>query len=137
MAWILALAILFKLGVIAGLLGVILHSAGVLARVFTESIDNVPYRSHEGVFNGSRFGTFLYSALPTARHDWSTFSFFQFESNVRAGVVLGVIGIGGIGDSFHSSFTHWSMHRAGTFLLAMVVLTVVIDRLSRARHRHI
>jgi len=130
-AWILIAATFFRLGVMAGLIGVVLHSAGVLARVFTESVDNVPYRHYEGTFTGSRARTFLYGALPAARADWSTYSFFQFESNVRAGVVLGVIGIGGLGDSFHSSFVHWSLHRASTFLVAMILLTVLIDRLSR------
>jgi phosphonate transport system permease protein len=133
-AWILVLAIFFSLGVIPGLLAVVLHSAGVLARVFTESVDNIPYGRYESLYGGSRSRTFLYAALPEARADWWTYSFFQFESNVRAGVVLGVIGIGGIGDSFHTSFVHGSLHRASTFLLAMIALTVLIDRLARWRH---
>ena len=59
---------------------------------------------------------------------------FQFEVNVRAGVVLGIIGVGGLGDAFHTSlgnFNETSLPRAGTFLLAMVLLTVVVDRVSR------
>ena len=136
-AWILILASFFRLGVVAGLLALVLHTAGVLARVFTEAVDNVPYRQHERVFSGSRFATFVYSALPAARTDWSAYSFLQLESSVRAGVVLGVIGIGGIGNSFHTSFQHFSYHRAGTFLLAMIVLTVIVDRLSRIRSRRL
>lgn len=134
-AWILVLAILFDLGVLAGVVGVALHSGGVLARVYTEAVDNLPYREFERAWFGSRLRTFLYAALPGARADLSMFSIFQFESNVRSGIVLGVIGIGGIGDAFDSSFKFWSLHRASTFLIAMILLTVLIDRFSRSRYR--
>ncbi len=134
-AWVLILAAFFRMGMVAGLLGLTLHSTGVLARVFTETVDNIPYRRFEQADYGSRAATFLYAALPTSRMDWRTYSFFQFEVNVRAGIVLGIIGVGGLGNAFHTSIVNFTnpdaLPRAGTFLLAMVLLTVAIDRTSR------
>jgi phosphonate transport system permease protein len=132
-AWLLLFAAFLRMGVLAGLLALMVHSSGVLARVFVESVDNVPYRRYEQTFLGSRPATFLYAALPSSAREWLTYSFFQFESNVRTGVMLGIIGVGGLGDRFHSAYEGMrDWNRAGTYLLAMILFTTLIDRTARA-----
>lgn len=131
-AWLWVFATFFLIGVIPAILAMAVHSAGVLARVFIERVDNIPYRQFEQTYTGSRPVLFAYVAAPIARNDWMTYSFFQFESNVRAGVMLGIIGVGGLGDSFDTSFNFMALERASTFLIAMVLLTTAIDRTSRA-----
>ena len=131
-AWLLVLASFFTIGTLPGVLAMGLHSGGVLARVFVERVDAVPHRRLESGAIGGRFGAFLYGALPASARDWATYALFQLEINVRMGVVFGILGLGGLGDRFHSSLSRWYLSRAGTFLLAMVLLTVLIDRLARA-----
>ena len=46
-AWVWMLSLFFLTGVEAAVGAMLLHSAGVLARVFTETIDNVPYQQLE------------------------------------------------------------------------------------------
>lgn len=130
-AWVLVLAAFFRIGVLPGMLALAAHSAGVLARVFTEAIDDVPERRLEAAFQGSRFGAFLYGALPQSLRSWKAYAMFQLEVNVRTGLVLGMIGVGGLGDLFDSSRAHWAPERMSTFALAMVLLTIGLDRLSR------
>jgi phosphonate transport system permease protein len=130
-AWVVLLAVFCKTGVLPCVLAVALHSTGVLQRVFAETLDNVPYRRLEQVAGTCRPQIYLYGALPEAWRDWKTYVFFQFEVNVRIGVVLGMVGAGGLGDRFQSNLAWRENHRAGSYLLAMVVLTVLIDRLSR------
>lgn len=132
-AWLLLLASFFTIGTLPGVLAMGLHSGGVLARVFVERVDAVPHRRLESGALGGRRGAFLYGALPASARDWATYALFQLEINVRMGVVFGILGLGGLGDRFHSSLSRWNLPRAGTFLLAMVLLTVLIDRLARAR----
>ncbi len=132
-AWVLLLSTALHLGTLAGVLAIALHSSGVLARVFVETVDNLPYRRLEPAFQGSRLATFLYAAVPPSLGSWLTYALFQLEVNVRMSLVLGVLGLGGLGDRFHTAVTFWNLRRAGTFLIAMVLLTVLIDRLSRAR----
>ena len=81
---------------------------------------------------GSRSKTFLYGAAPRAcsRSGWPT-SFFQFESNVRTAVVLGIVGVGGLGFLFSFEFEFFHYRRAATYLLVMVALAAGLDRLSR------
>lgn len=132
-AWLLLLASFFTVGALPGVIAMGLHSGGVLARVFVERVDAVPHRRLEGAALGGRRGAFLYGALPQSARDWATYALFQLEINVRMGVVFGILGLGGLGDRFHSSLSRWNLPRAGTFLLAMVLLTVLIDRLARTR----
>jgi phosphonate transport system permease protein len=131
-AWLLLFASFFTMGVLPGMIAMTLHTAGILVRVFTETVDNVPFKRLERVHIGSRPLTYAYGAVPASWRDWSTYSLFQFESNVRAGVVLGMLGIGGIGHYFHSAFQFWHLERAATYLIVIILLTVIIDRISRA-----
>ena len=119
------------MGILPGILALAAHSTGILTRVFLESVDNLPASRMEKVSMGSLFTTYLYAAIPESSKDWINYASFEFEANVRAGVVLGILGIGGLGDAFHTSLSHWSLHRASTFLLLMVLLTLLIDRGTR------
>lgn len=131
--WAMLLVSVLRLGSLPGMLALALHSAGLLARLFTESIDAVPVRTLEVTFaaSGSRIKTFLYGAVPVAAHEWLANVFLQFESNVRAAIVLGMVGVGGLGFLFSFEFEFFRYHRAGTYLLIMVALAVSLDRLSR------
>ncbi len=130
-AWVVLLSVFFQGGITPCVLAVVLHSTGVLHRVFTEAVDDVPYRRLEQISGTCRPQTFIYGALPEALRDWRTYAFFQFEVNVRIGIVLGMVGAGGLGDKFHSNLLFRDNHRACTYLWAMVLLSVAIDRLSR------
>src|SRR5262245_39731304 len=130
-AWVLILGAFFRQGLLAGVLAVTVHSAGVLLRVFAETIDNVPYRRLEQVSGTCRPQIFLYGALPSAWPDWKTYAVFQFEVNMRMGIVLGMVGAGGLGEAFDSNLRFARPDRACTFLWAMILLTVLTDRVSR------
>ncbi|HEU4420770.1 MAG TPA: ABC transporter permease subunit [Planctomycetota bacterium] len=132
-AWLLILGAFFRQGLLAGVLAVTLHSTGVLLRVFVETVDNTPYRRLEQVAGACRPHIFLYGALPTAWDDWRTYAFFQFEVNMRMGIVLGMVGAGGLGEAFDGNLRYGfdRIPRACMFLWAMVALTVLVDRTSR------
>lgn len=128
--WLVVLIVFFGYGVTPCILAVVLHTAGVLHRVFTESLDDVPYQRLERIGAG-RFGTYAYGALPSAWANWRTYAFFQFEVNMRIGVALGVVGAGGLGLFFRNNLA-WREHStAAAFLWGMILLTIAVDRLSR------
>lgn len=81
--------------------------------------------------SGSRARTFLYGAVPAVAPEWLAYAFYQFESNVRAEVVLGIVGAGGLGFLFSFEFEFFRLERAATYLVVMVLLAVLLDRLSR------
>jgi len=130
--WAFLFIAFFGPGLLAGTLALAIHSCGVLVRVFTETVDNIPYRRFEQSYLGSRMTCFAYTAGPVSWRDWMTYSFFQFESNVRTGIVLGIVGVGGLGFFFTFQFEMFKHEKASTYLIVMIGLTVLIDRISRA-----
>jgi len=130
--WAFLFIAFFGPGLMAGAIAIAIHSCGVLVRVFSESVDNIPYRRFEQSFMGSRVSCFGYVAGPISWRDWMTYSFFQFESNVRTAVVMGMIGVGGLGFFFTFNFEWFRFERASTHLIMIILLTVIIDRISRA-----
>src|SRR5262249_16843469 len=72
-----------------------------------------------------------YGAVPTVLPEWMANVFFQFESNVRTAVVLGIVGVGGLGFLFGFEFEFFRYRRAATYLLVMVALAAGLDPLSR------
>jgi phosphonate transport system permease protein len=130
--WAFLFIAFFGPGLVTGAIALTIHTVGVLVRVFGETVDNIPYRRFEQSFMGSRMSCFGYVAAPISWRDWMTYSFFQFESNVRTAVVLGVVGVGGLGFLFKFNWDWFYYDKAGTYLLMMIALTVIIDRISRA-----
>lgn len=129
--WALILIRLLSIGTLPAVLAIGAHSAGVLARVFTETVDNLPYRRLELTHLGSRRATYVAVAVPVCWRDWMTYAFFQFEANVRTGIVLGLVGLSGLGMAFGEA-RQWAIWgQASTLLLTMVLLTTVIDRIAR------
>lgn len=129
--WAFLLIAFFGPGLVAGALAIALHTLGVLTRVFGEAVDNQPLRRFEPTCGASRQMTYAVVAVPLVWRDWMTYAFFQFESNVRAAVVLGLIGVGGLGFQFNFNFEWFRFERAGTYLIVMILLTVLIDRGAR------
>ncbi|MFT4511813.1 MAG: phosphonate transport system permease protein [Planctomycetota bacterium] len=129
-AWLVMLAVFFRSGVTPCVLAVALHTAGVLHRVFTEAVDDVPYGQLERV-RGPRSMVFWYGALPRIWANWRTYGFFQFEVNMRIGIALGMVGAGGLGLFFKNNLAYREHADAAAFLWGMILLTVLVDRLSR------
>lgn len=121
----------FGPGLVAGTLAIAIHTLGVLTRVFGEAVDNLPLKRFEAASCTSRATIFGALAAPLAWRDWMTYSFFQFESNVRAAVVLGLVGVGGLGFHFSFNFEWFRFERAGTYLIVIILLTILIDRSAR------
>ncbi|MDA7936600.1 ABC transporter permease, partial [bacterium] len=60
-----------------------------------------------------------------------TYGFFQFEVNMRIGIALGIVGVGGLGLSFRNHLEFRQHEEAAAFLWGMILLTIAVDRLSR------
>ncbi len=129
--WAFLFIAFFGPGLVAGTLAIAVHTLGVMTRVFGEAVDNQPLQRFEPTCGASRPVTYAVIAVPLVWRDWMTYAFFQFESNVRAAVVLGLIGVGGLGFQFSFNFEWFRFERAGTYLIVMILLTVVIDRGAR------
>ena len=71
--------------------------------------------------------------MPTITSYW----LYRFEINLRASAVLGVVGAGGVGAELINKLRFRDFPRAGTVLVATVVLVLTVDTISAAIRRRI
>jgi phosphonate transport system permease protein len=138
---ILAVAIFIPiagLGPVAGALAIGVHSAGTLGKLTAEAIEGIDPGPVEGARStGARTVQVLrWGVLPQVLPEMIAFWLYRFEVNIRAAAVLGVVGAGGIGFVLQQTITFGRFPQAGTALLVIVVVTILVDTISgRVRQR--
>ncbi len=135
--WATLLLIAAGLGPFAGTLALALHTAGVLARLFAEAIENAPTGPGDalrvrGVPEGR---VFLYATLPQVLPQLISYTLYRWENNIRAAAVLGVVGAGGLGQMLAFHMGLFQMGETGSILIVMLLLVALVDALSHACRR--
>ena len=137
LVWAAMLLITVGLGPFAGTLALALHTAGVLGRLFAETIENAPdgpsfaLRSR-GVGEGR---VFIYATLPQIVPQLLSYTLYRWENNIRAATVLGVVGAGGLGQMLAYHLGLFQMQETSSVLLAMLLLVAGVDTLSYVSRR--
>jgi phosphonate transport system permease protein len=120
------------LGPFAGVLGVGLHTWGTMAKLFAEQIEAAePGPLDAAALTGAnRLKVVSYALLPDLMPGIASLTLFWWEFNVRASMVLGVVGAGGIGQELKNSMDLLDFPRLLTILLIILVMVTTIDQLS-------
>jgi len=58
------------------------------------------------------------------------YSLYRWEMNIRMAAILGFVGAGGLGQLLYVSMSLMNYHQAGTLILAMLLLSIVVDQTS-------
>jgi phosphonate transport system permease protein len=137
----LALGLLFVaavgLGAFAGTMALAIHTATVLGKLLSESVENID----EGVVDairatGAGYPQVLsFAVLPQILPDLISFTLYRFETNIRAASVLGLIGAGGIGYLMNTSFRTFQYQEAAAIVLVLIALVMLVDSLSSRLRR--
>jgi phosphonate transport system permease protein len=131
----------FGLGPAAGVLALGLTYGGMLAKVYAEileSTDPAPARALRASGAG-RIQALLYGLLPQVAKELTSYTVYRWECAVRASVVMGFVGAGGLGQLMDQAMKMLNGGEAASILLAFMLLVAAADLLSwwlrRARHR--
>lgn len=132
LVWASLLIVAAGLGPFAGTLALGLHTAGVLARLFTQAFENAPQHAHFALrANGaSAIQIFCYAALPQTLPQLLSYVLYRWENNIRAAAVLGVVGAGGLGQMLKFHLSLFQMQPAASVILAMLLLIFWVDGFS-------
>lgn len=125
------------LGPLAGVLALGVHTAGVLAKLFSEAVESIDARPIEGIrtTGAAPLEEILYGVIPQVIPLWISYTLYRFESNVRAAAVLGIVGAGGIGMSLSESLRGFD-YSAGSAILLIILFSVsLLDILGAALRR--
>jgi phosphonate transport system permease protein len=132
----LALGLLFVaavgLGAFAGTLALAIHTATVLGKLLSESVENIDEGVVEAVrATGAGYTQILsFAVLPQILPDLISFTLYRLETNIRAASVLGLIGAGGIGYLMNTSFRTFQYQEAAAIVLVLIALVMLVDYVS-------
>lgn len=120
------------LGPFAGVLGVALHTAGSMAKLYAEVLETIPPETIEAIeaTGTDRLRTFTFAVFPEALPGLTGISLYLWEYNVRSSVILGIVGAGGIGYELLVSLKLLDFGRLTTILLLILLMVSLVDGLS-------
>jgi len=127
------------LGPFAGVLGLALHAAGSIAKLWAESIEAAEPGPMDAVTmtGASRLKTIRYALVPDVLPSLTSITLYMWEWSVRASTVLGVVGAGGIGQELKNSVDLLQFDRVFTILGLILVMVTAIDMLSAQLRRRL
>lgn len=133
LVWALIFVSAVGMGPFAGLLAIVFSDIPVLAKLFSEAIENVDRKPIEGVRSaGAReVHTLRLAVFPQVVPVMLSHVLYFFESNVRSATILGIVGAGGIGLALSDRIriNNWD---EVAFIIIMILVTVaVIDNISK------
>ncbi len=120
------------LGPFAGVLGMIVHSIGVIAKLNSEAIETIPGAPMEAaaMTGANRTKIVSYALLPSVLPNLSSVSLYVWEANVRTSTILGIVGAGGIGIEIKAAIDLLDFPKLLTVTVIMLVMVTIIDQFS-------
>lgn len=124
--------ILFGIGTGAGMAALVIYYTASVAKVFADLISTAPRQPLDALSatGASRLQVALYGLLPLTRDDLLSYGAFAFECALRAAVIVGAVGGGGIGAELTGSLAAFDFQRASTLILLLVILIATLDRVA-------
>lgn len=121
------------LGPLAGVLALAVHTAGVLAKLYSEAVEAIDPRPVEGIraTGASGLQEIVFGVIPQVLPLWISISLYRFESNVRSATVLGFVGAGGIGVALFDTMRSFNFGAVAAILLMIIVIVSIVDVFSQ------
>ena len=119
-------------GAMGGILALIMFNIGVNAKLTSETIDAVdtgPLEAADAA-GANRLQRAWSAVVPQILPSYLSYSLYVFELNIRASVVIGLVGGGGIGNVIRVELAGFRYENIGAVILALFVVVFVLDRVS-------
>lgn len=123
---------IFGVGVFPGIMALFIFSLGLLAKLMYETIEAIDMNPLDAIraSGGNTLQVIWYAVLPQVLPQFVSFALYVFEVNVRASVVLGFVGAGGIGLLLQQQVSFFNYPRVMTIIIIIFIAVVIIDYVS-------
>jgi phosphonate transport system permease protein len=129
----LIMAILFAvwvgIGPFAGMLALGVHSIATLGKLFSEQIESVDKGPLEAMTatGATPIQVAMYGVVPQIIPQFLALTFYRWDINVRMSTIIGFVGGGGIGFLLQQWINLLKYNQAGTALLAIALVVILMD----------
>lgn len=123
---------IFGLGVFPGILALIIFSLGILAKLISETVESVDMNPLEAMqaSGAGKLQMIYFGLVPQVLPQFSSLVLYVFEINIRASVVLGLVGAGGIGLVLDQQIRLYNLPNAMAIIIGIFILVVIIEYIS-------
>jgi len=139
LVWAALLVYIFGIGNMVGLIALIFATLGFLSRSYAESINEIPDSKLEALkaCGGSQLQILIHGLIPEFVPSWINWTLFSFEINLRASVILGMVGAGGIGIMIQTNIRLFKYREAFALILVLILLIVTTELGTSKLRKHI
>jgi phosphonate transport system permease protein len=132
--WALVLVRALGLGPAAGVLALAITYGGMLGKVYAEILESGDTRPARALLEAGsgRIAALFYGLLPGAAQELVSYTVYRWECAVRASVVMGFVGAGGLGQLMDQSMKMLNGGEASSILIVFLLLVLLADALSAA-----
>lgn len=130
--WALLFVRAVGLGPAAGVLAIGVTYGGMLGKVYSEILESGDTRPTTALLEtgGGRVTAFFYGMWPVALPEVVSYTVYRWECAVRASVIMGFVGAGGLGQQMELSMRMLNGGEVSLILLVFLLLVVFADAVS-------
>jgi phosphonate transport system permease protein len=129
LVWVLVCILVVGIGPFAGTLAIGLHTAGVLGKLYAETLEEVQVRPVEALraLGARPLQLFVWALWPQAKSMLASYTVLRWETNLRVSAILGAVGGGGLGQAIYNNVQLGFYSRLATLLLVVCLLVMASD----------
>lgn len=122
----------FGIGNLAGIFAMTIFTAGIMIKIMFEFIETVNMNPYEASIStgASKPKAFLVAIVPQIVPCFLSNALYTFEINIRASLLLGFVGAGGIGTEISLSMDNFQYNQIGAILIPLFILVFILQIIS-------
>ena len=128
------LVAILGIGEATGIVTIAIFTFGMVSQLIFESIETIdmaPIEATESI-GANKLQVAVWAIWPQIMLSVLSYFFYAFEINVRASVVLGYVGAGGIGVTLSNALGLFRYDRASLIIITIFIVVLVIDYIASA-----
>lgn len=121
------------LGSVSGILALTIYTSAVLIKLASESAETIDERPVQAIkaIGGNTPQVIRYGILPQLMPLYLSHILYMLEINLKASVVLGFVGAGGIGQLIRRQMSLFRYDRLGLIIFVLFIVISIIDYISQ------
>lgn len=130
--WAALFVAVFGLGALPGVIALTFFTIGVLAKLGSETVEAIDPGPLEALraAGAGRNRTIIFAVVPQVAATMISYILYVFEINVRASVVIGLVGAGGIGQLLNNYLSWRDYTGVGALIAVIFAIVLLIDGFS-------
>jgi phosphonate transport system permease protein len=133
------LVAIFGIGPGTGVITIAIFTFGMVSQLIYEAVENIDFAPIEAMnaVGANKIKVVVWAIIPQVMVHIASYSLYAFEVNIRASLVLGYVGAGGVGVLLNTAMSLSQYDRVAVIIFVIFVVILLIDNLSENVRRRL